>query len=54
MKQVLSSFRRLLPLLPTGARRFLWFYVTLSSALAVLDIVALCCSRSRSPEWSRA
>lgn len=41
MKQVLSSFRRLLPLLPTGARRFLWFYVTLSSALAVLDIVAL-------------
>ncbi|WP_448003832.1 ABC transporter ATP-binding protein [Agromyces bauzanensis] len=41
MKDVLSTLRRLLPLLPEGARRFLWFYVAISSLLAALDIIAL-------------
>jgi len=41
MRQVLSAYRSMLPLLPTGARRFLWVYVVISSALAVLDIAAL-------------
>ncbi len=41
MRQVLSAFRSMLPLLPRGARRFLWVYVVISSALAVLDIAAL-------------
>jgi ABC-type multidrug transport system fused ATPase/permease subunit len=41
VKRVLATFQRLVPLLPNGARRFLWFYVIVSSALAALDIVAL-------------
>ncbi len=41
MKENLQTFRRILPLLPARARVFLWTYVGLSSALAILDIAAL-------------
>ncbi|MGO1316081.1 MAG: ABC transporter ATP-binding protein [Cellulomonadaceae bacterium] len=36
-----QTLARLLPLLPAGARRFLVWYVFLSSALALLDVAAL-------------
>jgi ABC-type multidrug transport system fused ATPase/permease subunit len=36
-----QTFKQLLPLLPSRARRFLWFYVIASSALAGLDVAAL-------------
>ncbi|MEO7291339.1 MAG: ABC transporter ATP-binding protein [Terrimesophilobacter sp.] len=41
MKVIGNAFRQVLPLLPGNARRFLWLYVVISSALAVLDIAAL-------------
>lgn len=41
MKVIGNAFRQILPLLPGNARRFLWLYVVISSALAVLDIAAL-------------
>jgi ABC-type multidrug transport system fused ATPase/permease subunit len=41
MKLIWKTFRQLLPLLPAKAQSFLWFYVVVSSALSVLDIVAL-------------
>lgn len=41
MKRLVDALRRLVPLLPTGAPRFLRLYMLLTSALALLDIVAL-------------
>lgn len=41
MKLIWKTFNQLLPLLPARAQSFLWFYVVVSSALSVLDIVAL-------------
>jgi ABC-type multidrug transport system, ATPase and permease components len=36
-----QTLKRIVPLLPTGARTFLWVYTIASSALAGLDVVAL-------------
>lgn len=41
MKLIYQAFRRLLPLLPSNAKRILYVFSILSSALALLDIVAL-------------
>ncbi|HEX4058922.1 MAG TPA: ABC transporter ATP-binding protein/permease [Galbitalea sp.] len=41
MKVVLLTFRRLLPLLPTNARRFIWGYIVGTSIIALFDIVTL-------------
>lgn len=41
MKTILATFRALLPLLPSSARRFIVFYIVTTSALAILDIAAL-------------
>ena len=41
MKLLWQTLQRLLPLLPDRARSFLWLYVILSSALALLDIAAI-------------
>lgn len=41
MKLLWQTLQRLLPLLPDRARSFLWLYVVLSSALALLDIAAI-------------
>lgn len=41
MKQLWGTLRDFLPLLPAGARRFLSWYVVLTSALTVLDVVAM-------------
>lgn len=41
MKALLTTLRRLVPLLPAGARRFLTGYMVATSALALLDIAAL-------------
>lgn len=41
MKRLLDALRRLVPLLPPGAPRFLRLYMVATSALALLDIVAL-------------
>lgn len=41
MKILWKTFRQLLPLLPSKAQSFLWMYVVVSSALAILDIGAL-------------
>jgi ABC-type multidrug transport system fused ATPase/permease subunit len=41
VKLLWRTLQRLLPLLPDRARSFLWLYVVLSSALALLDVAAL-------------
>ncbi len=41
MKRLREGVRRLVPLLPAGARRFLAVFMWATSALAILDIVAL-------------
>ncbi|MGR2753268.1 ABC transporter ATP-binding protein [Agromyces arachidis] len=41
MKLIWRTLRRLLPILPPEERTFLWWFVVLSSALALLDILAL-------------
>ncbi|MBG6239546.1 ABC-type multidrug transport system fused ATPase/permease subunit [Mycetocola sp. CAN_C7] len=41
MKLLWQTLKQLLPLLPPRARNFLWVYVILSSALALLDVAAI-------------
>ncbi len=41
VKLIIATMRPLLPLLPAKARSFLWMYMIGTSALAILDIVAL-------------
>ena len=41
MKNILNTLRELLPLLPDGARRFFFWYMTATSALTALDVVAM-------------
>ena len=41
MKLIWRTLRRLLPILPPEERAFLWWFVVLSSALALIDIAAL-------------
>ena len=41
MKAIWSTLRQLLPLLPAGARRFFFIYMTLTSLITVLDVAAL-------------
>lgn len=41
MNQIWRTLRSIVPLLPENAQRFLWIYVVVSSALAVLDVAAL-------------
>lgn len=41
MKAVFRTLRNLMPLLPSGARRFMVVYIVASSLLAILDIAAL-------------
>lgn len=41
MKQVLSLYRQVLAVLPSGGRRFLWTYSWLLASLAVFDAAAL-------------
>lgn len=41
MKDLLRTTRTLLPMLPTGARRYLVIYSTVTALLALLDVVAL-------------
>ncbi|GHD42577.1 ABC transporter ATP-binding protein [Mycetocola manganoxydans] len=41
MKLLWQTLKKLLPLLPPRARNFLWTYVVLSSALALLDVAAI-------------
>ena len=41
MKRLIDAIRQLVPLLPEGTNRFLWIYMVSTSALAILDTVAL-------------
>ncbi|QPZ39395.1 ABC transporter ATP-binding protein [Paramicrobacterium chengjingii] len=41
MKVIVNTLRRILPYLPSGARRFLSWYAVLTSVLAIIDVVAL-------------
>ena len=41
MKRLIDAIRQLVPLLPAGTNRFLWIYMVSTSALAILDTVAL-------------
>lgn len=41
MKRLRATLSELMPLLPEKARRFFWFFATLSALLALLDTVAL-------------
>jgi ABC-type multidrug transport system fused ATPase/permease subunit len=41
MKNILNTLRELLPLLPDGARRFFFWYMSATSALTALDVVAM-------------
>ena len=41
MKRLIDAIRQLVPLLPEGTNKFLWIYMVSTSALAILDTVAL-------------
>lgn len=41
MKRILESLRRLMPYLPSSARRYLIWYCVLTAILAVVDVIAL-------------
>lgn len=41
MNTIIQTLRKILPYLPTGARRFLWVYAIVTSVLSVVDVVAL-------------
>lgn len=41
MKTIIENLRKILPYLPSGARRFLWVYAVVTSVLSIVDVLAL-------------